>query len=333
MLSGTQLGAIIDADAHGVHSRPRATLGCALAVSLVGLVVGWPTADADAAVIAPLSHVTPVYFSDAADPSVIVVGGTLFAYTTGNGQENIPLVESTDRVHWRSVGDALPVLPAWVQSGYTWSPSVVELSGGGFEMFFDAYDATESVQCIGRATSAEPTGPFVDTSSTPFLCQRSLGGSIDASVYQQRTGDILVWKSDGIVGIWSERLSEGDSTLLGQPVLLLSPSETWEDGVIEGPTLVRIGGLLTLWFSAARWSDSTYAIGTARCSSALTPCDATSVSQELTSGAGLVGPGGPTFFHDDGQLFLAFSAWIGDARGLYLADVAEPDQPITASRG
>ncbi len=276
-----------------------------------------------------LSVVGPVYPGDAPDPSVLTVGHTYYAYTTNSGVNSVPVLESDDLVHWRLVGDAMPVAATWASTGFSWSPSVSTAPAGGYQLFYDAYDAANGDQCIGRATSTTPLGPFVDSSTTPFLCQESLGGSIDASVFQSRGADVLVWKSDGKAGIWAQSLGPSDASLVGPAHLLLSPRASWEDGIVEGPALVEIGGTLTLWFSAGRWSGSGYSIGMAVCSSSLGPCDADTVTQELSTGAGLTGPGGPTFFNSDGRLMLAFAAWDEGGRALYLAHLTVNGLAVT----
>ena len=170
----------------------------------------------------------PVYAANAPDPSVLVVRGTYYAYTTNDGVSDVPVLESTNLVDWRFVGDAMPVLPAWVEYGDTWSPSVAPDPAGGYEMFYDAYDAIDGVQCIGRATAPSPIGPFVDPSPSPFVCQVSLGGSIDASVYRSRSGDVLVWKSDRTDdAIWAQSLGRDDTSLVGSPVPLLTATAGW----------------------------------------------------------------------------------------------------------
>ncbi|HVA08932.1 MAG TPA: glycoside hydrolase family 43 protein [Acidimicrobiales bacterium] len=303
---------------NGVSTGKRAVL----VLIAVAMLVMSPSPAGAIQLQVQLSDTALVYSGDAPDPSILHVAGISYAYTTGSGADNISLLESTDQSHWEPIGDALPVLPAWAQAGYTWSPSIAAAPGGGYELFFDAYDDATGLQCIGRATSATPSGPFIDAESAPFLCQRDLGGSIDASVYHRGDGDILVWKSDGNVGIWSQKLGPDDASLIGAPVLLLSPSASWENGVVEGPTLVNIDGTLTLWFSAGQWSGAGYEIGMVVCSSPLGPCDVDSVSRELATGPGLTGPGGPSFYRADGQLKMAFAAWTDGVRGLYLADVA-----------
>ncbi len=265
------------------------------------------------------STATLVYDHDFPDPSILVVGHTYFAYSTNSDGENVPVIESHDLVHWHAIGDVMSVLPFWASEGYIWSPSVSRAPGGGYQLFFSAYDESEGVMCLGRSTARSPFGPFVDVSGVPFLCQVSAGGSIDPSVYRSDGTDYLVWKADGEGGqqqaILSARLTAGDSELVGQPVTLLSANLNWENGVVERPALMDASGVLHLYFSAGDWSSADYAIGTTTCSSPLGPC-AGSASQPVTiSSSVATGAGSPSFFAADGHTYLAFSAWTNGIVG------------------
>ena len=79
----------------------------------------------------------------------------------------------------------------------TWAPSVLA-TGGGYVMYVATEEASSGRQCISAATSPTPGGPYTDPSSSPFLCQRQLGGSIDPTVVRDAKGGLhLVWKNDG----------------------------------------------------------------------------------------------------------------------------------------
>ncbi|MGH9089873.1 MAG: glycoside hydrolase family 43 protein [Acidimicrobiales bacterium] len=285
----------------------------------------------------------PVYGGVFADPTVLAVGGTYYAYATNADGENLPVIESTDLDHWVAVGDAMPVLPSWVQDGFTWSPSVAVDPTGGYELFFTAYDPAAHHECLGRATASSPLGPFVSSGEQPFLCQTALGGTIDPSVYAGRGADDLVWKSDGETGqgqeVWSQRLGPGDRTLVGRPALLQAPDQAWEAGVIEGPTLAAIGGTLYLLFSGNAWTSAAYAIGAATCASPLGPCAPSGPVPVLSTSVTAVGPGGPAVFRAGRRTVLAYAASPGGApsggdgtgggagggeggRELFLADVS-----------
>ena len=290
------------------------------------------TADASAPVPHRPLGSGPVYSGDFPDPSVLLVGDRYFAYATQSGPFHLQVISSPDLLHWSAPREALPVLPVWARSGYTWAPAAAAAPGGGYELFYAARDRALGLQCLGRAVSPTPDGPFVDPSATPFLCQSALGGSIDPYVLDLGTARYLVWKSDGANGapqqIWSARLGSADSATVGTPVLLLSATATWEGGVVEGPALVATAGGLYLFFSGNRWSTSRYSIGVAGCDSPLGPCAAGNPPEALSTASGLGGPGGPTFFEDrSGRELMAFAAWSGTpdtstgARELYVTGV------------
>ena len=75
--------------------------------------------------------------------------------------------------------------------------------------------------CISRATSANPAGPFVDDSSSAFVCPVSKGGAIDPSVFVAADGTPwLLWKSDGDccslpTTIYSQQLSPDGLSVVG----------------------------------------------------------------------------------------------------------------------
>jgi beta-xylosidase len=266
---------------------------------------------------------TLVYDQNFPDPSVLVVDHTYYAYSTNSGGDDVPVIESHNLTHWKAIGDAMSVLPSWASGSEVWSPSVTVAPDGGYELFFSAYDQAEGVMCLGRATSSSPLGPFVDVSGQPFLCQASAGGSIDPSVVRFDGADYLVWKGDGEAGqaqvILSARLSGNDTELVGPTSTLLTATESWEDGIVEGPAFVEVSGVLYLFFSANQWNTTHYTMGETTCTSPLGPCVSTGVDQVSVSSNTASGAGGPSFFVTDGRTYMAFAAWangiIGNASG------------------
>jgi hypothetical protein len=262
----------------------------------------------------------PVYPFDFPDPDVIDVGGTYFAYGTNAAGGNVQIIDSTDLVHWSLVGDALPELPGWANTGATWAPGVFELHGA-FIMFY----ATEAGpnECISVATAASPEGPFIDQSVGPLICQRGLGGSIDPAPFVSTGGaPYLLWKSNGGSGqpatIWAEALSSSGSSLApgSAPVAILRPSQAWEDGVVEGPSMWTWDGGYYLFYSGNLWDSPDYAEGVAFCSGPLGPCTKPLAGPILASQSAFSGPGGASVFTDGaGGPWIAFHAWLPGAVG------------------
>jgi beta-xylosidase len=274
-----------------------------------------------------------VYRGDFADPSVLRVGSTYYAYATNTGGKLLPSMTSTDLRTWRArysatgawwQNDALANAPRWARRHWghgrwrvsTWAPSVAHVRGG----YVAAYVAPVSVRplkmCVSLAHARRPLGPFVDHSARPVVCRRDQG-SIDPDIYQGRRGPLLVWKDEGIprhapTRIWTRRMNRTATTFAprSRPRLLLSTAQRWEGHVIENPSMVRARGHTYLFYSANRYTTARYAIGYAVCRTPLGPCVRPTRHPLLATGGAVSGPGGPDGFVDRrGRLRLAYAAW------------------------
>ena len=99
--------------------------------------------------------------------------------------------------------------------------------------------------CISRATSANPAGPFVDDSSSAFVCPLAQGGAIDPSVFVAPDGTPwLLWKSDGDccnmpTTIYSQQLSGDGLSVVGPAHRLIGATQSWEGNLVEGPSMIE----------------------------------------------------------------------------------------------
>ncbi|HVA04148.1 MAG TPA: glycoside hydrolase family 43 protein [Acidimicrobiales bacterium] len=284
---------------------------------------------------------TPVYDADAPDPDVIRVGTTYYAYTTGSILGNIPVLTSTDLQTWNPVGDGLPTLPSWSEPGRTWSPGVVFLNGQ-YVMFYATEVSGTGQECILTATSAGPTGPFIDSSLAPWICQTSLGGSIDPQPFVDSSGTpYLYWKSNAgqshlPASIWAALLSSDGLSLASSPHAVLAQDQSWES-TVEGPDMVDVAGAYVLFYSGGAWNSPGYGVGYAECAGPFGPCTKPTGAPILHSDAARLGPGGESLFQDPaGNWWMAYHAWDGpvsdysysggEFRSLWIA-------PVTFARG
>lgn len=263
----------------------------------------------------------PVYPFDFADPDVIVVKGTYYAYGTNSTAGNIQIITSTDLVRWTKLGNALPTLASWARPGSTWAPAVIHLKRS-YLLYYTAATASTHTQCLSVATARRPQGPFVDTSRAPLACQPTEGGSIDPSPYVDAAGNpYLTWKSNGGAGqpatIWAQPLDARGTALAGAgPTALLQPSQPWEGSVVEAPSIISSDGGFLLFYSANNWDSADYAVGVAHCRGPLGPCVKPLGQPLLGSQATMEGPGGESVFTDaQGHLQMAFHAWLPGAVG------------------
>jgi beta-xylosidase len=276
--------------------------------------------------------------NDVGDPYIFPVAAgvdgntqpSYLLYWTTDWSANVPTAVSTDLVHWRRIPDALPVLPSWallVQpppawsapagvSTMTWGPTVHQV-GTGFVLYYSTEGASSRRECLGAAFSTSPTGPFVDTSTAPLVCQAALGGDIDPSVVVPSPGHLaLVWKNDGNsngtpVSIWEQALTPNGRATTGAPVRLIGADQAWEHGIIEGPAMLAdTKGGWWLFHSGGTWQSDTYDTGVAWCATVSGPCREPAQTPLLASVPTAVSPGGlDTFVDHQGRLWAAYSAF------------------------
>ena len=287
------------------------------------------------------SYQNPVYPFDFPDPFILRLDGTYYAFSSDVGDILVPVLRSEDLATWRWVSDALPDLPAWAaqRSGWTWAPGVLP-RGDGFVLYYATREEASGRQCLSRAVSDQPEGPYRDSSTEPFICQVGAGcdeviGSIDPDPFVDDDGTpYLLWMGAGErcenpLVLYAQRLSEDGLELLGKPTELLAANLPWEQGVVENPDLIKHEGRYYLFYSGGHFLSEGYAVGYALCESPLGPCEKPQAEPVLQSRGDVVGPGGETVFTDPaGKLWLGYHAWTAPhvgyedrmaARRLYLS--------------
>ncbi|GAC1533088.1 MAG: hypothetical protein NVS3B12_12050 [Acidimicrobiales bacterium] len=277
-----------------------------------------------------------VWPGDFPDPFVLRVGATYHAFATQSGLTQVQTLTSSDLRTWQRGDDALPRLPSWAEFGYLWAPSVLPRTGG-YVLYYATRVRATGRQCLSRAVSVLPQGPYLDTSNGPFICQLDRGGSIDPSPFVDADGTAwLTWKSEGTLDgeptrLWSARLSADGLSLAGPDVELLHTEQPWEQPIIERPSLWRApDGRYYLFYAGNRWQSSGYAVGWARCAGPAGPCTRGDTRPFLASHDAVAGPGSAQEFTDiAGVVHMAFCSWTapdigypGGARRLHLATLS-----------
>jgi beta-xylosidase len=268
------------------------------------------------------TFVNPVYDDDFPDPFVLRDGDAYYAYATNVRSNNVPVLRSTDLVNWSKLGDALPRLPKWaaMSASLTWAPAVAK-RGAQYVLYYTARYKKLGLQCISRAVSDNPKGPFVDESTEPFICQRDIGGSIDPSPFVDEGKLYLLWKNDGNccgrrVSLWLQEMSDDGLNTVGQPVELLRHDQAWETPLIEAPALLKHEDRYYLFYSANGYESSSYAVGYAVADALAGPYTKPLNKPWFASAGKAAGPGGQEFFiGPDGNIWMAYHAWTAGTVG------------------
>ncbi len=285
---------------------------------------------------------TPIFNGDFADPFVLRTPDALFAYASDTTATqyapaaHIPEIELGQASDFQGhyLGDALPQLPKWTVSGFQWAPSVLARADGSYVMYYSTpatipliclakptspgcvhtTNGSSSAMCISRATSTNPAGPFVDDSTSAFVCPVAQGGAIDPSVFIAADGTPwLLWKSDGDccglpTTIYSQQLASDGISVVGPAHRLIGASQSWEGGLVEGPSMMESGSDVWLFYSANLWGTDDYGIGVAKCASVTGPCtkplDHAWLSSARSGSQSDPGPGGQEFFQVGGLVWM-----------------------------
>lgn len=269
---------------------------------------------------------SPVYAADFPDPMVLHSGSAYYAYSTQTSWEKagtvFPILRSTDLVNWTYAGDAFAGAPHW-GSGDWWAPDVIQ-QGSTFYLYYAGLNFGK-VHCLGVATSARPTGPFVDQGV--LSCGNATGsGYIDPMAYVDETGAWLYFSVDGphhsisVLPLTPDLLH-----VAGPRVELFGVTQDWEHGpawtTVEGPYMVRQGSAYDLFYSGNDWRND-YAEGAASAASPTGPFVKSSSNPILRGGPGLKGPGGGSLFDGPhGETWMAYHAWTQGGRSLHLGRV------------
>ncbi|RIQ11052.1 glycoside hydrolase family 43 [Jiangella rhizosphaerae] len=268
-----------------------------------------------------MGFTNPVVDRDFPDPAIIEAGGTYHAYATNSPLGNVPVMTSPDLVSWEPAGDAMPVLAPWVTGGRTWAPEIAVHGPDRYVLYYTALGTASGRQCVGRAVASSPSGPFVDDSPEPLICQAGEGGSIDASPFTDADGTrYLLWKNDGnAIGvdtwIYAQPLSEDGLSLAGEPVRLIKQDQPWEGSLVEAPFLWLRDGRYYLFYSANAYDSAAYAVGYAVCEGPLGPCTKPSAEPVLASTDDAAGPGHCVLVEKDGRTWMVHHAWPPDSVG------------------
>lgn len=285
-------------------------------------------------------------FNDAApDPDLLRVGSNWYVYSTGTGWGNRigVLTSPAPTTGWRTANGrafgstALPSAPAWEVPDTQWAPGVY-VWGGRYTMFYAAQSKSIGHWCLSVATSSSPTGPFVDRSSGPILCQPEIGGSIDPQPFVDNDGRAWLHfkNNDGstpdVSKVWAVPLGIDGMTPVGSPTLVMAKDSQrfpWQT-TVDNPQMVVDAGTYYLFYSSGNWDDASYVVGYAVCAGPVGPC--TSASTPILSSYGnSAGTGGGTVAQDGaGNWFLSYHAWdrsctndgCGGARKLYVAPLS-----------
>ncbi|KAI1415374.1 glycoside hydrolase family 43 protein [Hypoxylon sp. FL1857] len=289
--------------------------------------------------VIPRANDAPAFDQDFADPSVFEdEDGTWYAFGTTGDDKHIQVATAECLYGKWSLLDDIDVLPkpaAWTTGRNTWAPDVHQVADGSYVMYYSGEVAENPAHhCIGTAVSDSVTGPFVPDEE-PFACNLTIGGSIDASGFEDVDGKrYVLYKIDGnsvghggscsntvrpIVStpIMLQEVGDDGVTKIGDPVQILDRTDA--DGpLVEAPSVVRTeDGMYILFFSSGCYLEPTYNVNYATSISLQGPYQRAERPMIRTGEYNLQAPGGATAVNVRDKVGIAFHANCPEGRCMY----------------
>lgn len=283
-----------------------------------------------------LKYQNPVWPGYFADPFVLRVGQTYYAYGTGPcdvPDRQFPVLCSSDLIHWESLGGALVPLRNAVPGSY-WAPEVAGVGGKYFLYYSASTSQSDSDQRLRVAVADDPAGPFRDSGK---LLAPELGFTIDASPFLDPADGkrYLFFATDYTsdeptgTGLALAPLHPDMLSLANEPRLVLRASAPWQIyesnrnyrgrvwpvwNCVEGPSVVHHEGKYYCFYSGGAWRGENYGVGFAVADHPLGPWfDQTAAKGPVLKAmpGKVIGPGhnsvvlGP----DDQTMMMVYHAW------------------------
>ena len=247
-----------------------------------------------------------------ADPTIFYDKGTYYLYGTGN-PDGFLVYTSANLTNWQlQQRNALLKGDCYGTKGF-WAPQVFKHNG----KYYMAYTANEH---IAIAESDSPLGPFTQQIHKPIA---EGGKQIDPFVFKD---------TDGTLYLYHVRLQEGNRIYVARlnaelngidestAIECLHAEEGWENTanakwpVSEGPTVIKIGALYYLVYSANDFRNISYAVGYAVAPSPTGPWTKFSANPILSrANTGKSGTGhGDIFKAKNGKFYYVFHTHNSD---------------------
>lgn len=248
---------------------PRSWLSCSCA-----LLVGLALAACKSSRAREMSG-NPVFPGFYADPEAAVLESEYWIYPTFSApyaeQTFFDAFSSPDLVHWTKHPRILEAgAVPWARRAM-WAPAIAERDGR-YYLFFSANDIQNDreVGGIGVAVADSPAGPFKDYLGHPLIDRFHHGAQpIDQAVFRDGDGQWYIvyggWKHCNIARLREdfrgvEPFPDGDLF-----------KEITPEGYVEGPFMMRRGGVYYFMWSEGGWTGPDYSVAYAMGSSPLGP--------------------------------------------------------------
>ncbi len=279
----------------------------------------------------------PLHGEPFADPFVLKFNGRYYAYGTPVHGRALPVLTSSDLVHWEFAGEALPAPPEGLAH---WAPEVA-YDNGQFLLYCSTGGVEGEHHRLRVFGGTSPTGPFDQDLG---LLDPHDAFTIDAHPFRDDDGRWYLFYSRDFLdgdragtGIVVDRLVTM-TALAGERVTVMRPcadwhlyqrrrrwyDRVWDWYTVEGPFVRRHDGRYWCFYSGGAWKEENYGIGSAVADHPMGPYEAVAAADTpdvlRTLPGTVIGPGhgSVTVAPDNVTEYLVYHAWDLEHTGRYM---------------
>lgn len=252
-----------------------------------------------------------------ADPFIITdSGGQVVVTGTGGDRDfNVGLsrARSLKGLQTAKRQEALPKRPEWGRKPM--GAEIMQL-GDHYLMYFVSKHRLRDVNCLAVASSRDIGGPYrVISDKEPLFCPDGIIGVIAPNPYRDSDNrNYLLFsmfsgvKGHANKGIYIAEMSGDGLTIKGEPRKLIGVDQKWENGHIEGSSLIRYSDKYYLFYTGSTYKakNHSYAVGYAYSDKIMGPYKKASDNPLLRTSGEYFNPGSPDVMQDKCGNFLLF---------------------------
>ena len=248
------------------------------------------------------------------DPFIILYENKYYMFSTDRNGGNCNIYVSEDLKTFRFVDTALNKNKTFGVADF-WAPEVINYNNA-FYLFYSARDKN-GIFHINVAKSNTITGKYADIKKDEPLINLSQS-TIDAHPFIDNDGtpylfyslDCSANSSSKITSkIYAIQLNKSFTQTIGEPHLIIGPSEKWEmlpsNGYYrsDAPFVFYKDGYYHLTYSCNFFADVNYCVGYAKSKKLFGPYKKRKEGPILNNSNGIFGPGHCSFFYDKKNVF------------------------------
>jgi GH43 family beta-xylosidase len=203
----------------------------------------------------------PIISGDSPDPRILLLDGTYYLTLASNGTTAIKIIASRQLTNFRNTNSKTVMRDSVNCFTEVWSPEM-RLINGQLYMYFSARNCSGTQHTLYVSRAQSPTNPLGEWSQPKALLPSVQAITADGSVMVRDNDLHLVYEShETPYGLHIAKMDDPMTVNEQSRKVLLTPTEQWHSGVVNGPAFLKKGNVTYMSFSGGNPGGADYCTG------------------------------------------------------------------------